>query len=93
MIPTRDIAPAALASILRRAPLSPEKIAFAWRMAVGPAVADATGTPVLDGHVLRVTARDAAWRNEVERSAGLVRRRVNEVLGEGLVRGIRVDLE
>jgi hypothetical protein len=56
---------------------------------VGPSVAQATTIDLRDG-VLYVRARDAAWLPEVERSAGLVRQRMRELLGEGVVRTIIV---
>ena len=82
MIPAHEIAHLALATVLRRAPLSPEKVTLAWRMSVGAPVAQATSSVELREGVLLVTARDAAWRNEVERSAALIRRRVNDLLDE-----------
>ena len=72
--------PTALAAILRKAPLTPEKVAFAWRTAVGSAVDKATTIDLRDG-VLYVRARDASWQREVERSAGLIRARLTSVLG------------
>ncbi len=83
--------PQALAEILRKAPLSPEKIEFAWRTAVGTAVANVT-TVELKGYVLQVHARDATWRREIERSAAMIRSRLNGLLGEGTVRGLNVTL-
>ena len=80
--------PDALAEILRKAPLTPEKVAFAWRSAVGPAVDKATTVDLRNG-VLYVTARDASWQQEVERSAGLIRSRLTVLLG-GIVKTIRV---
>lgn len=81
--------PGALAAILRKTPLTPEKVAFAWRAAVGPAVDNAT-TIDLRQDVLYVRARDAAWEREVERSAPLIRSRLKDLLGEHVVRFIRV---
>lgn len=83
--------PAALATLLRKAPLTPEKVAFAWRTAVGPAVANATTTELRDG-ILYVTARDASWQREVERSAALIRSRLTTILGNA-VRTIEVSRE
>ena len=80
--------PSALAEILRKAPLTPEKVAFAWRAAVGPAVDKATTIELRDG-VLHVRVRDASWRREVERSAGLIRSRLAALLGN-VVRRIEV---
>jgi hypothetical protein len=80
MIPVHQFLPSALAEILRKAPLTPEKVAFAWRSAVGPAVDNATTIDLRNG-VLYVRARDAAWQREVERSAGLIRSRLSPLLG------------
>lgn len=83
--------PDALAVILRKAPLTPEKIAFAWRTAVGPSV-DRVTTIELKGRVLHVRAKDAAWQREVERSAGLIRARLAALLGDDVVRGLEVTV-
>ncbi len=84
--------PQALAEVLRKAPLSPEKVAFAWRSAVGSGVDNVT-TAELNGHVLYVRARDAAWRREIERSAAVIRNRLNALLGDGVVKTLQVSLE
>ena len=83
--------PDALAAVLQKAPLTPEKIAFAWRTAVGRAV-DRVTTIELKGCVLHVQAKDPAWQREVERSAGLIRVRLCSLLGEGVVRGLEVTV-
>ena len=90
MIPVRQVVPDAVAEIIRKAPLSPEKVAFAWRSVVGPAIAQATTVSWGDDGVLRVKTRDAAWRREVERSAALIRSRLETLLGEQVVRYIDV---
>ena len=89
MVPVHRVMPDALAAVLRKAPLTPEKIAFAWRTAVGPSLDRAT-TIELKGHVLHVQARNAAWRREVERSAVLIRTRLAALLGDEVVRGLEV---
>jgi hypothetical protein len=91
VIPVQQVLPDALAVVLRKAPLTPEKIAFAWRTAVGAAV-DRVTTIELKGRVLRVQARDAAWQREVERSAGIIRTRLDALLGTAVVRGIDVTV-
>lgn len=91
MEPVSRLIPAALASLLRRAPLSEGKVAFAWRSAVGPAM-DKVTSVALDGDVLRVRARDEAWKREIDRSAALIRARVAEVLGDGIVHRIDVQV-
>ena len=92
MIPAQQVIPDALAVILRKAPLTPEKVAFAWRTAVGPAV-DRVTTVELKGRVLHVRAKDAAWQREVERSAALIRTRLAALLGDDVVRGLDVIVE
>jgi hypothetical protein len=89
VIPVRQVLPDAVAAIVRKAPLSPEKVAFAWRSVVGPAIDHATSVSWSDG-VLRVNAKDAAWQREVERSAALIRSRLDTLLGEKVVRYIDV---
>ena len=89
MIPVARFMPQALAAVLRKAPLSDEKVAFAWRASVGTAVDHATSIALRQG-VLHVYARDASWRREVERSAGVIRARLDALLGTGVVRYIDV---
>ena len=84
--------PDALAEVLRKAPLTDEKIAFAWRAAVGAAM-DRGTTVSLDRGVLRVRAKDPAWRREVERSTTLIRARLDVLLGRGVVRSIEIAEE
>ena len=84
--------PDALAALLRKAPLTPEKIAFAWRTAVGPSVARVTAVELV-GATLRVRAKDPQWRREIEHSAGIIRARLDALLGPGTVRGLDVRLD
>jgi hypothetical protein len=84
--------PEALAEILRKAPLNDDKIAFAWRAAVGPAM-DRGTTVSLDRGVLRVQASGVAWLREVERSEALIRARLNALLGRDTIRAIQVAAE
>jgi hypothetical protein len=90
LIPVQRILPAALAAILEKAPLSPEKVAFAWRSAVGPAI-DKVSTVELRNRVLYVNVRDARWQREIEHSAGIIRARLQSMLGEGVVKSISVS--
>jgi hypothetical protein len=90
MIQVHRVIPDALAEILRKAPLSDEKVAFAWRSSVGPAI-DRGTTVSLQGGVLRVTVRAAAWGREIERSEALIRARLDALLGRGVVRAIEIS--
>jgi hypothetical protein len=92
VIPVHRFMPNALAAVLRKAPLTPEKVVFAWRTAVGPSV-DRVTSVELDGTTLRVRTRDAQWRREIEHSAGLIRSRLEALLGPGIVRGLDVSIE
>jgi hypothetical protein len=90
MIPVQQVMPAALASVLRLAPLTPEKVAFAWRTAVGAAVDRATSVE-LRGSTLAVVVKSEQWRHEIGRSSALIRTRLNFVLGDGVV--TRIDIQ
>lgn len=92
VVPVHDVIPDALAAVVRKAALTPEKVAFAWRRAVGPAV-DQASTVELRGAVLQVRARDAAWQREIRRSAPLITSRLQVLLGERAVREIVVSRE
>ena len=90
MVPVQRFMPEALAAVLRLAPLTPEKVAFAWRTAVGPALDRATGVE-LHGSTLTVVVKTDEWRHEIARSLPLIRSRLNHVLGDGIV--ARIDLQ
>ncbi len=89
VVPVHSLLAPALAEILRRAPLSPEKVAFAWRQAAGATMERATRVELRDG-VLTVSTRDAAWAREVGRAIPTLRPRLDAVLGPGVVRRIDV---
>ena len=91
MIPVQTIVPGALAAIIRKAPLTPQKIAFAWQTAVGAAIAGSTDA-VLETGRLRVRAKNEAWQREIERSAAIIRARLDDLLGSGVVRYIDVTV-
>jgi hypothetical protein len=89
MIPVNGFLADALAEVLRNAPLTPDKVSFAWRQAVGAAVDRATAIE-LDGGTLLVRAQSRQWQREVERSTALIRSRLDALLGAGVVRSVRV---
>jgi predicted nucleic acid-binding Zn ribbon protein len=89
MIPIGQFLPDVLAQVLSRAPMTPEKVAFAWRQTVGAAVDRSTTVSLRDG-VLYVQARDATWRREVKRSEALILRRMNTLLGDNAVTRIKI---
>jgi predicted nucleic acid-binding Zn ribbon protein len=77
-----------LPALLARAPLSPEKVDFAWRTVAGDALARATRVTLRDG-ILIVSANDARWLDEVARARTTLLARLNALLGDGTVRLIR----
>ena len=89
MIPVHRLLPDALAEILRKAPLTDDKVAFAWRSSVGPAIDRGTSVTLREG-VLQVRAREAGWGREVERSETLIRARLDSLLDRGVVRAISI---
>lgn len=81
MTPAHRIVSKVLVQIIRPAPLCQEKVEFAWRMSVGPGLGRTTRARIDDRRVLVVTADSVQWRREVERSLGLIRSRLDALLG------------
>jgi len=80
MIPVQSILSTTLVEIVRRQPASKERDAFAWQLAVGPALARAT-TVELSGGVLSVRAVDRRWVVEIERARVAVLQKMQHLLG------------
>jgi predicted nucleic acid-binding Zn ribbon protein len=80
VIPVRHFSTEVVAQVLRRQPSSPARTAFAWQLAVGPALARATRVSLEDG-VLRVSAHDPRWLREVTRARAVVLERLQQLLG------------
>jgi predicted nucleic acid-binding Zn ribbon protein len=89
MKPASAAIPGAVAELLREAPLSDGKIAFAWKVAVGPALDRATAVK-LDGTVLLVDVASAQWAREIKRSTRLILPRLRALLGRETITEIRV---
>jgi predicted nucleic acid-binding Zn ribbon protein len=89
MRPLAHAVPGAVASLLRDAPLSDGKVAFAWKVAVGPAMERATAIK-LDGTVLIVDVPNVQWAREIRRSSGVILSRLGTLLGRDTVTEIRV---
>ncbi len=91
MIRADRLIPAVLAEVIRKAPLCPEKIEFAWRAAVGTGMDRVTTVRLDDAGVLHVKAADAHWAREVKRSARLIIKRLEGLLGAGVVKKLRTE--
>jgi hypothetical protein len=84
MEPLNSVMDAVLPALLARTPLTPEKVRFAWRVSVGPAIDRAT-TVRLAGATL-VVAGQPQWLKEIQRAETLIVRRLQRVLGDSVVR-------
>ena len=80
--------PAVVAEILRKAPLTDEKVTLAWRLAVGPAIAKATTVRLVPDGTLHIKAETQAWTDAVRKSTSLIQLRMGDLLGEHLVKRI-----
>jgi Dna[CI] antecedent DciA-like protein len=89
MRPLSHVVPAAVAEILRAAPLSDGKVTFAWRTAVGPALERVTAVK-LENRVLIVETAGPQWSREIMRSSAIILRRLRGFLGDGAVEKIEV---
>ena len=92
MEPLAHALPGALVDLLRGAPLSKGKVAFAWRAAVGPAVERVTSVFLENGTLIVETA-SPQWSREVQRSTPVILRRLESLLGEGVVGRIETRLK
>ena len=83
--------PAVVADVIRKAPLTDEKVAFAWRLAVGPAVDNATRVRLGSDGTLYVSAEAPAWLDGVRQSVGLFRSRLAHYLGDHAIKRISYE--
>jgi hypothetical protein len=90
VIKVNQVMPAVVAEVIRKAPLTDEKVAFAWRLAVGPAVGHATTVRLGSNGTLYVKADAPAWNDAIGKSLGMIRSRLAHYLGESAIQ--RIDL-
>jgi predicted nucleic acid-binding Zn ribbon protein len=89
MIPLQNFSTSVLAEIVRRQPASKERTAFAWQLAVGPALARATTVELGNTGVLTVRALDERWVTEIERARDSVLQKMQHLLGPDQVARIK----
>jgi len=89
MQPVAQVIPRVLAGIVRQAPLSPGKVDFAWRTAVGTAMARVSAVRLEDG-VLLVETRSRHWSAAIMRGSSLILSRLQAMLGPDVVREIKL---
>lgn len=90
MQPIGQVLPRALAEVVRRAPLSPGKVDFAWRSAVGTAMARVSAVHLLEDGVLLIEARTPAWGAAIMRSSQIILGRLQGLLGADAVHELRL---
>ena len=83
--------PQVVAEVIRKAPLTDEKVAFAWRLAVGPALDKSTKVRLADDGTLYVRAESQAWIDSVRASVGLIRSRLAHFLGDNAIKRIHYE--
>ena len=88
MIKANQVLPGVVAEVVRKAPLSDAKVVFAWRLAVGPALAKATTVRLGGDGTLYVSAESKAWLDSVRASVGMIRSRLAHYLGDETIKRI-----
>lgn len=84
-----DFATPVLAELLAQQPMTPGKLQFAWRAAVGPALARASSVELRGARVV-VHMTSAEWAREIERSRPMILARLRLLLGQDAI--TRIDL-
>jgi hypothetical protein len=82
----------ALRALLDSQPTTEAKVAFAWTVAAGPALARAASVAWSESGTLHVVARTEAWRLELARARPLIARRVADLVGRETVRRIVIEV-
>jgi predicted nucleic acid-binding Zn ribbon protein len=80
VLPVQYIASGVLGEVIRRQRPSAARTAFAWSVAVGPALARATTVELRNG-VLIVTPKDTRWTRELERASDTILGRLQLLVG------------
>lgn len=92
MQPASSLIMPAMAALLARQPLSDGKIALAWQLVVGTALARAVTVARLEGTTLVVTASDAHWATEIRHASREIINRLRPLLGAATVTRLRVEI-
>ena len=82
--------PRVLVRVVRDAPLSPGKVEFAWKAAVGPAMGRVSAVCLDADGVLLVEAQTREWRNAIGQASALILSRMQALLGDDAVRSLRL---
>jgi Dna[CI] antecedent, DciA len=87
----RDTASDVLRDLLTHQPDSPAKVAFAYRMAAGAALARASIPAWTPDGTLRVRPATAAWQHELRRARPMIAERLKQMLGADVVRTFVIE--
>ncbi len=80
-----SVVPRALTELFRTGPLSQGKLEVAWRVAVGDALSRVTTVRLQPEGVVEVHPADQRWHKELKRSADVIQRRLDTLLGSNVV--------
>jgi hypothetical protein len=90
VVPVSRVIPAVLAEVIRKAPLCPEKVDFAWNEAVGTAIRRVSSVRLDERGVLHVRA-EGEWGRQIRRSSSVILQRLERLLGAGTVSSLSID--
>lgn len=68
------------------------KLAQSWRDVVGDRLAEATRPASLENGILTIQADDGPWGTQARYLGEQIRKRADEALGGGVVKGVRVTV-
>lgn len=88
MIKANQVMPGVVGEVIRKAPLTDEKVSMAWRLTVGPALNHATTVRLGSDGTLHVKAESQAWIDAIRKSVGMIRSRLAHYLGDDTVKRI-----
>ena len=91
MEPLQRTATRAIHDLLETQPTTPGKVAFAWHIAAGPALARAGRPEWSEDGTLRIRARDAVWLRELRHARPVIAERLAELLGRDVVRRLVIE--
>ena len=89
MLRSADFSTTVLAGMLERQPMSQGKLEFAWRAAVGPALARAASLDWQDGRII-VQMSSPEWTREIRRSKPMILERLRMLLGNESVKRLEI---
>ena len=90
LLPIQSALPAVLVEVLKSGPLSSAKVEFAWKAAVGSALARVSTARLGPPQTLHVTAADERWVRELRRSASTIVARLKALLGPDVVTRLEI---